>query len=293
MIVDALVIFLKKDPLLKRNIVKTISWRMIGSFDTALISWLISGKLSIGIKIGIAEFITKLVIYYVHERFWQRSNFGLLSKRQQAQLIQKEIKPNLFRQAGRVNRQERERLNNNKSFTLWLTGLSGSGKSTLAVEIEEWIYKNDGRIYILDGDNTRLGINNDLSFSDEDRTENIRRVAEICRLFNDAGIIVISSFISPFEKDRLKAKKIIGEENFVEIYLEASVETCTKRDTKGLYKKAFEGKIKNFTGITSSYEPPSHSCLHLNTENTAVNECLDKVKALLSQRINMKEIHSD
>jgi adenylyl-sulfate kinase len=290
MITEILLKLLRKDPLIKRNIIKTISWRIMGSLDTMLLSWLISGVFLIGIKIGVAEFVTKLVIYYLHERLWQRSNFGLLSKRQQARLVQKEIKPNLFKQVGKIHRHDRELLNKNKSFTLWLTGLSGSGKSTMAIEIEEWIHKNDGHIYILDGDNTRLGINNDLSFSNEDRTENIRRVAEICRLFNDAGIIVISSFISPFIKDRLMAKKIIGEENFIEVYLEASIDTCTQRDTKGLYKKAIEGKIQNFTGISSSYEPPIDSCLHLNTENTSIEECLDKIKRILSHRITLKQL---
>ena len=187
---------------------------------------------------------------------------------------------------GRVTRNDWENLNSRPSFTLWLTGLSGSGKSTLAVEIEEWIYKNKGRAYILDGDNTRLGINSDLSFSDEDRTENIRRVAEICRLFNEAGVIVIASFISPFIADRSKAKTIIGKENFVEVFLDASILVCQARDTKGLYKMALEGKIKHFTGISSSYEPPVNPDIHLNTEFLSIEDCLAVVKQSLSEFMN-------
>jgi adenylyl-sulfate kinase len=228
MITDILLKVLKKDPLIKRNVIKTISWRIVGSVDTVILGWLITGQFSLGAKIGLTELLTKMLLYYIHERAWQKVNFGLPSKRRQTQLLQKEIKPNLFKQTGKITRSDREKLNNNKSFTLWLTGLSGSGKSTLATETEAWLHAQNARVYILDGDNTRLGINKDLSFSDEDRAENIRRVAEMCRLFNDAGIIVIASFISPFERDRAIAKKTIGDENFVEVYIDASIDICQK-----------------------------------------------------------------
>lgn len=288
MITDILLKTFFKDPLAKRNIVKTISWQIVGSLDTLLLSWLISGQFSLGAKIGLIELATKMVIYYYHEKVWQQSKFGLPSKRQQARLVQKEIKPNLYKHKGKVTRQDREMLNRNKSFTLWLTGLSGAGKSTLAVEMEEWIHQNDGHVYILDGDNTRLGVNSDLSFSDDDRAENIRRVAEICRLFNDAGIIVIASFISPFINDRAKAKSIIGEENFLEIYVEASICVCQERDTKGLYQLALEGKIKNFTGISSPYEPPVNPHLHIDTNTTSIDDSLFIIKQFLADRIDRK-----
>lgn len=281
MITDILLKVLKKDPLIKRNVIKTISWRIVGSVDTVILGWIITGQFSLGAKIGLTELLTKMILYYAHERAWQKVNFGLPSKRRQTQLLQKEIKPNLFKQTSKITRIDRERLNNNKSFTLWLTGLSGSGKSTLATEAEAWLHGQNARVYILDGDNTRLGINKDLSFSDEDRAENIRRVAEMCRLFNDAGIIVIASFISPFERDRAIAKKLIGDENFVEVYIDASIDTCQKRDTKGLYKLALAGKIKDFTGINSPYEAPANPDVHLNTENKNVGACLDVLKNYL------------
>lgn len=288
MIIDLLRKTFFKGPLLKRNISKTISWQIVGALDTLLLSWLVSEKFSLGVKIGLIELAVKMVVYYYHEKAWQQFKFGLPSKRQQALLVQEEIKPNLYKHKGKVTRSDRETLNNNKSFTLWLTGLSGSGKSTLAVETEKWIHQNGGRVYILDGDNTRLGINNDLSFCDDDRTENIRRVAEMCKLFNDAGVIVIASFISPFINDRLKAKAIIGQENFIEVYLEASISVCQERDTKGLYQMALEGKIKNFTGISSPYEVPVNPDLRINTNVTSINDSILLIKRFLSDKITLK-----
>lgn len=223
------------------------------------------------------------VFYYCHERLWQQNNWAAPSKRQHAKMVQMKNEPNLFRQMGKITRQDREKLNHNKSFTLWLTGLSGAGKSTLATEIEEWIHQQNGRVYIIDGDNTRLSINSDLTFSDDDRTENIRRVAEICRLFNDAGIIVIASFISPFIANRSLARKIIGEESFVETYLEASVSVCQKRDKKGLYDKALAGEIKNFTGVNSPYEAPVNPDLQLNTAVMSVEDCVAILKKYIAE----------
>ena len=190
---------------------------------------------------------------------------------------------NLFKQTTKVTRAQREELNNNKSFTLWFTGLSSSGKSTIAAELEAQLFAKGYRTYILDGDNTRLGINSDLSFSNEDRAENIRRVAQISKLFNEAGIIVIASFISPFEADRQIAKGIIGEENFIEVYINSSLEVCKRRDPKGLYKLALSGKIKDFTGIDSPYEAPKSPDIHLHTDALAADECvkiiIDKLNA--------------
>ncbi|MBS7563860.1 adenylyl-sulfate kinase [Mucilaginibacter sp. Bleaf8] len=285
MVTDVLLKIFDKDPLIKRNIGKTISWRIVGSIDTVLLGWLISGHFSTGAKIGLTELLTKMVLYYGHERLWQKLSWGLPSKQQRVKKVQEEIAPTLFKQIGRVNQQKREQLNHHRAFTIWLTGLSGAGKTTLAVEIEEFIYKQQGRVYILDGDNTRLGINKDLSFSAEDRSENIRRVAELCKLFNDAGIIVIASFIAPFRKDRALARAIIGEEHYTEVYLEASLAACQHRDVKGLYQKAIEGKIKNFTGISSPYEPPEKPDLHLNTEVHDVNECVTALQLLLAQKM--------
>jgi len=281
-----LVNFLRKnDPLLKRNFLKTISWRLVGSIDTIIIGWIISGRFTIGARIGLIELFTKTIIYYAHERYWQNSKLGLPTKAEISLKIQNEIKPNLFKQTGKIDKSKREFLNQQRACTIWLTGLSGSGKSTISNEIEEWIFSNSGRAYVLDGDNTRLGINKDLSFSDEDRKENIRRVAEICRLFNDAGIIVVAPLISPFEKDRRAAKFIIGKENYIEIYVEASVAACIQRDPKGLYNKALNGEIKNFTGVSSPYEAPSKPDIHLNTESLTLENCLEIIKEKLKNKI--------
>lgn len=279
-------IFIKKDPVFKRNLLKTMSWSIVGSIDTVLLGWFIFGSINIGVKLGLYELLTKVIIYYFHERIWQKTTFGLPSKQDLAKASRLENRPNLFRQKGKINRIHREAANNNKAFTIWLTGLSGSGKSTLANSIEEWIFQQKGKVYVLDGDNTRLGVNSDLSFTEDDRTENIRRVAEICHLFNDAGIIVIASFISPFRADREMAKKIINSESFIEVHLDASLEVCRQRDVKGLYKLALEGKIKNFTGISSPYEPPVKPDIYLNTNQAPVADCLVDVKNYLIANMN-------
>ncbi len=166
----------------------------------------------------------------------------------------------------KISKSERESIKNQKSCTIWMSGLSGSGKSTIANLLEVELNSKGYHTFILDGDNTRLGLNKGLGFSEEDRIENIRRVAEVCKLMNEAGLIVICSFISPFEKNRQQAKEIIGE-NFFEVFVDASLETCEKRDPKGLYKKARLGEIKDFTGISSPFEIPSKGImLKNNTE---------------------------
>lgn len=166
----------------------------------------------------------------------------------------------------KITRKERESIKKQKALTIWMSGLSGSGKSTIANLIEEKLIDLGYHTYILDGDNTRMGLNNDLGFSEESRIENIRRVSEVCKLMNDAGLIVICSFISPFEKNREQAKKIIGD-SFYEVFVDASLDTCEMRDPKGLYKKARAGEIKEFTGISSPFEIPNKGIiLKNNTE---------------------------
>ena len=166
----------------------------------------------------------------------------------------------------KTTRKDRESIKNQKAFTIWMSGLSGSGKSTIANLVEEKLISLGYHTYILDGDNTRMGLNKDLGFSEEARVENIRRVSEVCKLMNDAGLIVICSFISPFEKNREQAKEIIGE-GFMEIFIDADLSTCEERDPKGLYKKARTGEIKEFTGISSPFENPQNATvLKNNTE---------------------------
>ena len=188
---------------------------------------------------------------------------------------------NIFPQALKVSKQEREAKNNQKSFTLWLTGLSAAGKSSIAMEVDLWLFNNGYHSYVLDGDNTRMGINSDLSFSDNDRKENIRRIAEVSRLFNDAGIIIIAAYVSPFSEDRTSAQKTIGKEEFIEVFIDASIETCETRDNKGLYARAKKGEIKNFTGISSKYEAPETPDIHINTDNCSIDDAVQTIIAQL------------
>lgn len=196
--------------------------------------------------------------------------------------------PNLTTEIFAVSRSQKEMLNGHKAITLWLTGLSASGKSTIARLLEEQLHKQGIRTIILDGDNTRLGINKDLDFSPAGRTENIRRVAEIAKLMNDAGIVTIACFISPMIADRQTAKEIIGDASFIEVFIDASLEVCIHRDPKGLYKKAVAGHIKEFTGISAPYEAPTHPDIRLETtahnSTESVNELLTwlRSKKLLS-----------
>jgi adenylylsulfate kinase len=176
-----------------------------------------------------------------------------------------------------TSRSDYEKRNGHKGMVIWFTGLSGSGKSTLANELNTYLFQQGKYSYILDGDNTRLGINHDLTFSDADRTENNRRIAEIAKLFVDAGNIVLCSFISPFEKDRNLSKKIIGEQDYFEVFVNSSLEICEKRDVKGMYKKARNGELESFTGISSPYEVPENPNLILDTENHAIQECLNQL----------------
>jgi adenylylsulfate kinase len=163
---------------------------------------------------------------------------------------------NLVEHAHKVTKEDRQQLLKQKSPVIWLTGLSGSGKSTIANELAIKLQQEGKLAYILDGDNVRMGLNKDLGFSDNDRKENIRRIAEVAKLLSDAGVIVITAFISPFREEREKAKEITGRDNFIEVFVRTSLETCEKRDPKGLYKKARAGEIPMFTGIDSPYEEP-------------------------------------
>ena len=173
-----------------------------------------------------------------------------------------------------VTRQRRNKLNEHRSVVLWFTGLSGSGKSTLAHAVEEKLYQKGCSTFVLDGDNVRHGLNSNLDFSESDRTENIRRISEVSKLMLESGLIVMTAFISPFNKDRNEAKRLISNDDFIEIYCKASLETCEARDVKGLYKKARAGKIKNYTGIDSPYEVPENPDLIIDTDNETLDNAV-------------------
>jgi len=166
---------------------------------------------------------------------------------------------------GDITKADRERLAGHRGVCLWFTGLSGSGKSVISRETENLLFERGFRTYVLDGDNIRHGLNSDLGFSPEDRNENIRRIGEVSKLFVDAGTIVMTAFISPYREDRDRVRKILQDGEFIEIYVEADLETCEKRDPKGLYKKARDGEIKEFTGISAPYESPENPELIINT----------------------------
>lgn len=183
-----------------------------------------------------------------------------------------------------VKRDERNRLNNHKSGLVWFTGLSASGKSTIAHYVERELFKRGIRTYVLDGDNVRHGINSNLGFSREDRKENLRRIAELARLFVDAGTIVLAAFISPYKKDREYIRNRFDGDNFLEIYVKCSVQECEKRDPKGQYKKARAGIIKNYTGVSAPYEEPETPDLILETEKHNIQTSVKKVLELFEQK---------
>ncbi|MQR96245.1 adenylyl-sulfate kinase [Fictibacillus phosphorivorans] len=183
-----------------------------------------------------------------------------------------------------ITKEDRRKQNNHSSFVLWFTGLSGSGKSTIANTLAKELYDRNIRNYVLDGDNIRNGLNRDLSFSDEDRTENIRRISEVSKLFVDNGTVVLTAFISPFLQDREKAKAIVSEEEFIEIFVSCPIEECEKRDPKGLYGKARKGEIPDFTGIDSPYEEPISPALTIHTNEQSVTECVVVILNYLKYR---------
>lgn len=184
-----------------------------------------------------------------------------------------------------LQRDDREALLKQKGIMIWFTGLSGSGKSTLAIALERELYKQGILCRILDGDNIRSGINNNLGFSEADRTENIRRIAEVSKLFVDCGIVTIAAFISPTNAIRRMAAEIIGNDDFLEVYVSTPIEECEKRDVKGLYAKARRGEIKDFTGISSPFEAPEHSFISIDTSSQPLEESVKKLMQAILPRI--------
>ncbi len=192
---------------------------------------------------------------------------------------------NLFPHKHFVDAKLRRKLINQKPILIWLSGLSGSGKSTIANGLEKKLYENGFLSYLLDGDNIRIGLNKDLGFSDDGRKENIRRISEVSRLMLDAGLIVITAFISPFDEERELAKSLVKKDNYFLVHVECSVEKCEERDVKGLYKKARMGEIKNFTGIDSPYEIPKSPSLIVDTEKETINQSVEKVYTAIKSKI--------
>ena len=185
---------------------------------------------------------------------------------------------------GKITKVDRVNLLNQKGVTIWLTGLSGSGKSTIAVELEHALIENRHQAYILDGDNIRHGLNKNLGFSPEDRTENIRRIGEVAKLFTDAGIITITAFISPYREDRDAVRRLLSDGEFIEVYVKCPLDVCEERDTKGLYKKARAGEVKDFTGISAPYEEPLNPELTIDSSKLTVEESTRAVLNYLEEK---------
>jgi len=187
-----------------------------------------------------------------------------------------------------IKKKDRNKLNNQKSTVLWFTGLPCSGKSTLAYKVEEKLFLRKLHTYVLDGDNIRTGLNNNLDFSAEDRQENIRRIGEVAKLFVDAGLIVMAAFISPYERDRERVRSIVEEKEFVEVYVRCPLLVCENRDVKGLYKKAREGIIKKFTGIDAPYEEPENPEIIIDTDKLTIEASVDKIICYLEENDYIK-----
>jgi len=197
------------------------------------------------------------------------------------------MKENISRHNYQISKIQRQKLLDQNSFLLWFTGLSGSGKSTLANALEYKLHQEGFKTYALDGDNIRKGINKDLTFSPEDRTENIRRIAEVANLIVDSGVIVLAAFVSPYKKDREFIASVLGNNNFVEIFVNTSLEECEKRDVKGLYKKAREGKIKDFTGVNAPYEAPDSPDVEIKTDGLSIEECVSKIYDQIKPKLKL------
>lgn len=195
------------------------------------------------------------------------------------------MKENIIPHNHFIKVEDRRKLNKHNSFLIWFTGLSGSGKSTISNLFEQELHKMGVKTYLLDGDNVRNGINCNLTFSPEDRTENVRRVSEISKLMIDAGLVTIAAFVSPYEKDRENIKNIVGSDNFIEVFVNTSVEECERRDVKGLYKKAREGKIKNFTGISAPYEEPINPDIEIKTETETIEEAANRIINFITPKL--------
>lgn len=197
--------------------------------------------------------------------------------------MQENIVPHSFG----VDRAQREKLNGHRGFLMWFTGLSGSGKSTIANAVETALHEQGIHTYTLDGDNIRNGINADLSFSPEDRSENIRRIAQIAALFVDSGQVVLAAFVSPYKKDREMVKSVVKDINFVEVFVDTPVEECERRDVKGLYAKARAGLIKDFTGVNAPYEAPENPNIRIDTTKTTVQEATAIVLEAIKEKLEL------
>ncbi|MFN3848510.1 MAG: adenylyl-sulfate kinase [Spirosomataceae bacterium] len=266
-----------------KSLLKGITWRVIGTLDTIIIAFVVTGNELKAVSIGGIEVFTKIILYYFHERLWNRlpeSYFKYLFRKKQV-VEYKEVHPD---SDWLISRYDREKQLQQTGVVIWMTGLSGSGKTTIAKNLEKKLHDEGKVCRVLDGDILRTGLNSNLGFSEEDRIENIRRVAEVAKILLDSGIIVIVSLITPKESMRKIARDIIGENDFRLVFVDTPLEVCERRDVKGLYAKARKGEIKNFTGISLNniYEEPLIYDLAIKTHNVNVDLCVDKIYDYIS-----------
>ncbi|MFZ7943329.1 adenylyl-sulfate kinase [Neobacillus sp. 19] len=198
-----------------------------------------------------------------------------------------ESENNVFWHQSAIKKEDREKQHGHKSIMIWFTGLSGSGKSTIANALQHKLFQKGISVYLLDGDNLRHGINKNLSFTAEDRQENIRRTAEIGRLFVDAGVVVLAALISPYEKERLNARALFQQDEFIEVYIKCSLQECENRDPKGLYKKARKGEIKHFTGIDQPYEEPKNPEVVIDTNKLSIDDSVERLLSYLLDQFHL------
>jgi adenylyl-sulfate kinase len=196
---------------------------------------------------------------------------------------------NLTKHDGQITPFDRSTRNGHDTCVVWFTGLSGSGKSTLAFALEEKLFSKGIQVITLDGDGIRLGLNKNLGFDQNDRSENLRRIAEVAKLMNQAGLVVLAAFISPFDADRMMIKHIVGSDKFVEVFVSTPLEICAERDPKGLYKKAVEGTIPEFTGVSSPYETPLKPDINVDTTNTSTDEIVKTLEGIVLKKINWND----
>ncbi|MFI5158915.1 MAG: adenylyl-sulfate kinase [Sphingobacteriales bacterium] len=268
-----------------RHLAKAVTYRAMGTVLTILLAWVITGNPVIGLKIGFLEVLCKLALYYFHERVWYKINFGLAERSSRKIKNAPSKSAFIVPQNFYVDKEARQKLLNQKGKVIWFCGLSGAGKTTLADGLERELNKLGFKTFILDGDNLRSGLCKDLGFSEEDREENIRRASEVAKLTMESGIIVLCAFVTPFNKDREAARKLIGEGNLVSVFVDCPLDECEKRDVKGLYKKAREGLIKNFTGISSPFEIPTVADLTLKTAEFSKQELIDALVTFVKPKI--------